>query len=154
MPASKKPSGYERLLAAQTTLGPTAEKSKRNPAFAGAKFIPLPALMELVHPVLIENALILTQGGCPAPVGYVGVLTRIIDALSGDVLAESNMQVPCLPENPQKGIGAVTYGRRTGITCVLAIAEADDDGNACSKPDKTSRPEAGASGGPERKDLW
>lgn len=156
MPAVKLPkqTPFQRLLAAQAELGAKVAKTLKSPAFPKSKYIPLPTLMEIVHPVMQKHGLVLTQGGCLVVDGYVGVATRIIDAESGDLLCESLMQIPCQPGNPQKGIGAVTYGRRTGITCVLAIAEADDDGNACSKPDAGSRPSAGAKGGGDRKDLW
>ena len=120
--------------------------------------------MKLVHPVLQKHGLVLIQGGCEAPQGYVGVLTQIVDGITGRLLVNSELQVPCdvrkinkegqetFESNAQKGIGAVTYGRRTGITSALAIAEEDDDGNEASSADAPQRAEAG--GKTDKKALW
>ena len=143
---------FQALLNAQAELGPTVLKDEVNPAYRGAKYIQLPDLMALVHPVCQKNGLVLIQGGAITGVaGTVGVLTQVVHAATGTLLVNSIIQVPCKENDPQKGIGAVTYGRRTGITSAFAIAEADDDGNEASKEEAPKREN---SGGSTKKDLW
>lgn len=122
---------WGRLTAALAELGPTAPKLATNPGFKNAKFIPLPALMELVRPVLESHGLILSQQMFnPGFPGATGIGTQIIDSISGATLLTSELVLPSDPNNPQKAMHAVTYGRRAGITSILGIAEADDDGNS------------------------
>jgi hypothetical protein len=144
---------FQALLNAQADLGPTVLKDEVNPAYRGAKYIQLPDLMALVHPVCQKHGLVLIQGGAITGVaGTVGVLTQVYHAATGMLLVNSVIQVPCKENDPQKGIGAVTYGRRTGITSAFAIAEADDDGNECTKEEPPKRESSGSPS--DKKDLW
>lgn len=136
--------GYQRLLQAQREIGTGVQKSKVNPAFKSG-YAPLPEVLDTVIPILQRHDLLLVQGQQDlGRNGVVGVVTQIIDALSGLMLISSCFPVPLVDNNPQKATAAVTYGRRTGITSVCALAEKDDDGNFASSRDKQQRPGAGA----------
>lgn len=136
-----KPS--ELFFKAQQALGPTAPKIAQNPHFRSG-YCPLWKLMEIVREALEPNDLYLTQPMAPATRdGYVRVITRIKYKLTGEVVEESDFEIPTPSSDPQKATAAVTYARRTSITSLMGIAEADDDGNeASSTAEKKAKPPA------------
>ncbi len=156
--ATKLRSPYARLAQAMKDLGPTAPKIGNNPHF-NSGFCPLPDLMKIVRPALEANDIMLVQPLFQTSiVGTVGVGTELRCALTGELLVRSELVMPCDPGNPQKATSSITYGRRTGITSILGLAEADDDGNSASKktPRKGSTngtPET-AAGGAAGNDIW
>jgi hypothetical protein len=148
----KAENAYTRLAKAMAELGPTAPKIGNNPHF-NSGFCPLPELMKIVHPVLQSNDLILTQPLFQTGIqGTVGVGTELRCSLTGELLVRSELVMPCDATNPQKATSSVTYGRRTGVTSILGIAEADDDGNTASKKTPKKGGSAPAAGG--SKDIW
>ena len=102
--------------------------SAKNPFFKSA-YLDLSELLQHVTPILNEKGLVLLQ---PLKDGLVG--TQIIDAESGDILAESFLPLPNTLNDPLKIGGCVTYFRRYTLKSLLSIAEVDDDGNLASKP--------------------
>ena len=152
--AQSPASGFQRLLQAQREIGPGIEKSKTNPHFKSG-YVPLDAVLKIVVPALQKLDLLLVQGQQDlGREGVVGVVTQIIDVLTGNVLISSCFPVPLVDNNPQKATAAVTYGRRTGVTSVMSIAETDDDGTYASLKEGKSRPGAGAKTESSPNDGW
>ena len=124
---------HRRFYEALVELGPTAPKLAKNPHF-NSGFCPLPELLKIVCPVLHAHDLYLTQSQSPAShLGLAGLNTYVVSADDGLVVAESHAEIPYVGTDPQKWTTAITYARRTGITSVMALGEADDDGNSASK---------------------
>lgn len=139
--------GFEKLLAAQKKIGTTIKKSEINPHFKSG-YVPLPMLLRVVVPCLQAEGLLLVQAQQDlGRDGVFGVVTQIIEASTGTVIVGSCMPMPLGDANPQKAIGSNTYGKRTGITSLLAIGEEDDDGNKASEAPKQKRAGAGAKTG-------
>jgi len=124
------------LVAAQGGLRPIAKDGK-NPAFR-ARYATLDGIMETVRPALAAHGLAVVQGVVHPETGEGGRLvgitveTRLIHT-SGEWLA-SVVPVP-VAKGDAHGLGsALSYGRRYGISALLALStDEDDDGNAAAK---------------------
>jgi hypothetical protein len=124
------------LVAAQWGLKPIAKDGK-NPAFR-SKYATLDGIMETVRPALAAHGLAVVQGVVHPETGeggrLVGIMveTRLIHT-SGEWLA-SVVPVP-VAKGDAHGLGsALSYGRRYGISALLALStDEDDDGNAAAK---------------------
>ena len=96
------------------------------------KYATLPAILNLVRPVLEKNQLALTQDPVSDEAGRVGCVTRIVHA-SGQWFEYGPFLLPG-GNNAQAAGSAETYARRYVICAVLGIAaDEDDDGAAASK---------------------
>ena len=124
------------LVAAQGALKPIAKDGK-NPAFR-SRYATLDGIMETVRPALAAHGLAVVQGVVHPETGeggrLVGIMveTRLVHT-SGEWLA-SVMPVP-VAKGDAHGLGsALSYGRRYGISALLALStDEDDDGNAAAK---------------------
>jgi hypothetical protein len=124
------------LVAAQAGLKPIAKDGK-NPAFR-SRYATLDGIMETVRPALAAHGLAVVQGVIHPETGeggrLVGIMveTRLIHT-SGEWLA-SVVPVP-VAKGDAHGLGsALSYGRRYGISALLALStDEDDDGNAAAK---------------------
>jgi hypothetical protein len=124
------------LVAAQGALKPIAKDGK-NPAFR-SKYATLDGIMETVRPALAAHGLAVVQGVIHPETGEGGRLvgitveTRLLHT-SGEWLA-SVVPVP-VAKGDAHGLGsALSYGRRYGISALLALStDEDDDGNAAAK---------------------
>jgi hypothetical protein len=124
------------LVAAQAGLKPIAKDGK-NPAFR-SRYATLDGIMETVRPALAAHGLAVVQGVVHPETGeggrLVGIMveTRLIHT-SGEWLA-SVVPVP-VAKGDAHGLGsALSYGRRYGISALLALStDEDDDGNAAAK---------------------
>lgn len=124
------------LVAAQGALKPIAKDGK-NPAFR-SRYATLDGIMETVRPALAAHGLAVVQGVIHPETGeggrLVGIMveTRLIHT-SGEWLA-SVVPVP-VAKGDAHGLGsALSYGRRYGISALLALStDEDDDGNAAAK---------------------
>jgi hypothetical protein len=124
------------LVAAQGGLKPIAKDGK-NPAFR-ARYATLDGIMETVRPALAAHGLAVVQGVIHPETGEGGRLvgitveTRLVHT-SGEWLA-SVVPVP-VAKGDAHGLGsALSYGRRYGISALLALStDEDDDGNAAAK---------------------
>jgi len=130
------------LIATQAAL-PTVPKDKENPFFH-SKYAGLETVMPLALAVLTEHGLGLVQS-----VGHdangATTLTTILMHESGEWIGDTQ---PLLlaKADPQGQGSAITYARRYAVMAMLGlVAEADDDGNAASRPrPATARPKAQA----------
>jgi hypothetical protein len=124
------------LVAAQEGLKPIAKDGK-NPAFR-SRYATLDGIMETVRPALAAHGLAVVQSVVHPETGeggrLVGIMveTRLVHT-SGEWLA-SVMPVP-VAKGDAHGLGsALSYGRRYGISALLALStDEDDDGNAATK---------------------
>jgi hypothetical protein len=124
------------LVAAQAGLKPIAKDGK-NPAFR-SRYATLDGIMETVRPALAAHGLAVVQGVIHPETGeggrLVGIMveTRLIHT-SGEWLA-SVVPVP-VAKGDAHGLGsALSYGRRYGLSALLALStDEDDDGNAAAK---------------------
>ena len=124
------------LVAAQAGLKPIAKDGK-NPAFR-SRYATLDGIMETVRPALAAHGLAVMQGVIHPETGeggrLVGIMveTRLVHT-SGEWLA-SVVPVP-VAKGDAHGLGrALSYGRRYGISALLALStDEDDDGNAAAK---------------------
>lgn len=124
------------LVAAQAGLKPIAKDGK-NPAFR-SRYATLDGIMETVRPALAAHGLAVVQGVVYPETGEGGRLvgitveTRLVHT-SGEWLA-SMVPVP-VAKGDAHGLGsALSYGRRYGISALLALStDEDDDGNAAAK---------------------
>lgn len=105
-------------------------KDRSNSHF-GNKYATLDAIMDAVRAPLAEHGLSIVQGCSETPEGFQ-VWTMLLHK-SGEYLANV-VPVPVNKKDAQ-GIGsAMTYGRRYGVSGILAVAtEEDDDGNNAAK---------------------
>jgi hypothetical protein len=124
------------LVAAQGALKPIA-KDGNNPAFR-SRYATLDGIMETVRPALAAQGLAVVQGVVHPETGeggrLVGIMveTRLVHT-SGEWLA-SVVPVP-VAKGDAHGLGsALSYGRRYGLSALLALStDEDDDGNAAAK---------------------
>ena len=122
---------YSRLLEAKSEIGKVVKNAK-NPHFKN-NYADINAIIETVEPVLIKHGLVLIQ-----PIESGNVVTRIIDAVTGEVL-ESSM--PLSPTaNPQQMGSQITYYRRYTLQSLLSLQAEDDDANAASAPQAKAKP--------------
>lgn len=112
----------------------------RNPHF-GSRYTSLPALLDLVRPILAKHGLAAVQLATSAEGGRVGVETILLHA-SGQYLS-SVIAVTPQKQDPQGAGSAITYCRRYALAAALGIgSEEDDDGNEASKPARQAKPAA------------
>jgi hypothetical protein len=116
---------YSRLLEAKSEIGKVTKNAK-NPHFKN-NYADINAIIETVEPVLIKHGLVLVQ-----PIESGSVVTRIIDAATGEVL-ESSM--PLSPTaNPQQMGSQITYYRRYTLQSLLSLQAEDEDANIVTMP--------------------
>jgi hypothetical protein len=109
-----------------------ATKNAVNPHFKN-QYADLPAVLEAVRPVLNKHGLAVVQH--PGFEDGVCTLTTMLIHKSGEWI-QSESASPISKQDPQ-GIGsAVTYLRRYSLASLMAIGQADDDGNAASGPSR------------------
>ena len=120
-------------------------KDRTNPHFRN-RYATLDAIMDAVRPVLAANGLSIVQGAKETTEGF-NVVTMLCH-VSGQFI--SNVVPVPISKQDAQGVGsALTYGRRYGVSALLALAtDDDDDGNAASKP--PAKPPARPAAKPEQ----
>ena len=123
------------LVAAQKELKAVGKDSV-NPHFKN-KYASLDNIIDAVRPVLGKHGLAVIQSAV-APETIEGRLTGFaVETMlvheSGEWIANAAI-VPVAKADPQGAGGALTYGRRYGLSALLSLSsDEDDDGNAASK---------------------
>ena len=130
------------LVAAQGAFGPITKDGK-NPAFR-SRYATLDGIMAAVRPALAANGLAVVQGVIHPETGDGGKLVGItVESVlvhaSGEWMATA-VPVPVVKADAH-GLGsALSYGRRYGVSALLALTtDEDDDGNAASTPRPAAR---------------
>jgi hypothetical protein len=106
-----------------------AAKSAENPFFK-SKYADLDACWDACREPLSENELAVFQ-----PVrsnGKIVVVTTLLAHSSGEWIEES-LTLIATQDTPQGIVAASTYGRRCGLSGMVGISAADDDGNEASR---------------------
>ena len=114
----------EKLFAIQQSIGKIS-KDATNP-FYKSKYFDINSLLNHLHPLLIENKLILLQ-----PIEDNSVCSVLIDVETGERMV-SSLKLPTI-EDPQKIGSCITYYRRYTLQSLLALQAEDDDANLASK---------------------
>jgi hypothetical protein len=130
------------LVAAQAAF-PSIVKDGKNPAFR-SKYATLDGIMAAVRPALAANGLAVVQGAIhpetdgPKLVGLA--VESVLVHTSGEWMA-TMVPVP-VTKSDAHGLGsALSYGRRYGISALLALTtDEDDDGNAATRPPQRQEP--------------
>ena len=125
------------MLKVQENLQP-ALKDANNP-FTKSKYATLNSVMDSCRDALLSNGIWLCQYPVPAEPGYLGLVTKLTHAESGQW--QSSLAVVPLPKADPQGVGiSMTYMRRYALSAMLGIVtEEDTDGEF--NPDKLNRPQ-------------
>ena len=125
------------MLKVQENLQP-ALKDANNP-FTKSKYATLNSVMDSCRDALLSNGIWLCQYPVPAEPGYLGLVTKLTHAESGQW--QSSLAVVPLPKADPQGVGiSMTYMRRYALSAMLGIVtEEDTDGEFAS--DKSNRPQ-------------
>ena len=125
------------LINVQRQLQP-ATKDADNP-FTKSKYATLNSVMDSCRDALLSNGIWLCQYPVPAEPGYLGLVTKLTHAESGQW--QSSLAVVPLPKADPQGVGiSMTYMRRYALSAMLGIVtEEDTDGEVAS--DKPNRPQ-------------
>ena len=121
-------------LVQATALLRGVAKDSVNPHFK-SKFASLDAIMAEVRPVLAQHGLTVLQGAGTPHTDETGRLTAVtvettVLHVSGEWIS-SSVVMPIAKMDPQGAGAAVSYGRRYGVSALLAIvSDEDDDGNS------------------------
>ncbi len=131
------------LVAAQAQIKGVA-KNSTNPHFK-TKYASLDDIVAAIRPVLASHKLAIVQGACDPIVDHGGSLegfsveTMLIHE-SGEWIANAAI-VPLTKVDAQGAGGAMTYGRRYGLSALLSLAtDEDDDGNVAATPRRAAKP--------------
>ena len=125
------------FVAAQAEME-SAPKSADNPYF-NSRYAPLPAIVEMLRPILAKHELAIMQTFTPHEGESVLLSTTLLHS-SGQWLG-GVLSVPVKKADPQAVGSAITYGRRYSLSALLGVvSDDDDDGNAAA--DATERAEA------------
>ena len=125
------------LINVQRTIQP-AIKDATNP-FVHNRYATLNSVMDSCREALLGNSIWMTQFPVPAEPGYLGLVTKLTHAESGQW--QSSLAVVPLPKADPQGMGsAMTYARRYALSAMLGIVTDDDDGEDAKMPSKTGSP--------------
>jgi hypothetical protein len=129
-PHTAHPTLVAALAAAQGEMR-AADLDRTNPAFK-SRYATLASIMDAIRAPLARHGLAITHTLASQPGGVV-VGTAL---LFGEERLGTEILMP-LPQNatPQAVGSAITYGRRYGVSALLAVvADDDEDGEAVSAP--------------------
>lgn len=120
---------------AQLAMVP-AKKDAINPFF-GKKYADLPSVWDSLHMFRTEG-IVLTQCPMDSPDGYI-VLETQLTHVSGQWM-RSRLKMRGAKDDPQGAGSALTYARRYALGCMTGlVTEEDDDGNAASHPQPSTK---------------
>ena len=127
----------QALIKVQEQLQP-ATKDANNP-FTKSKYAALNSIMDSCRDALLSNGIWLCQYPVPTEPGYLGLVTKLTHAESGQW--QSSLAVVPLPKADPQGVGiSMTYIRRYALSAMLGIVtEEDTDGEFTL--DKLNRPQ-------------
>jgi hypothetical protein len=122
------------LVKAQKAFGP-ALKTATNPHFR-SKYANLSNCIEAVIDALNNNGIFLLQKNYDSPNGIM--VETVFVHESGEMLECGCLFFPAQKNDPQGFMSALTYGRRASLMAACGIAPEDDDGEAATRPTKTT----------------
>ena len=108
-----------------------AKKNSVNPFFK-SDYADLDTVIKSCFPQLTANGLSIIQGNDTCDKGSFYVTTMLLHE-SGQWI-KSKLKMPIGGKKDAQAVGgAVTYGRRYGLSSIAGIGQFDDDGNSISK---------------------
>ena len=110
-------------------------KDSLNPHFK-KRYFDINGMLEVVKPILAKNGLLLLQ-----PILEGNVCSQIFDSETGELVAESSLEMSNGLNAQQKG-SEITYFRRYTLQSLLALEAEDDDANTAATPTAPKAPEA------------
>lgn len=113
-------------------------KSATNTFLKGAKYAPLPDILQLVRPLLSTHGLVIVQDSCSGENNSVVINCTLFHS-SGEWMEFDPLELTPVKTDPQSIGSTISYGRRYKLQTVLNIAaDEDDDGSigSGSDPDK------------------
>ena len=116
-----------------------ATKSANNPHFK-SKYADISAVIDAIKPALIAHGLFFTQHPEPSADGVT--IETWLHHSNGDQLSLGKLYVPANKKDAQGFGAALTYARRYALVTAFGVPTEDDDGNAASKAQKPSYPDA------------
>ena len=117
---------YQKISKIQEEIG-VLSKDAKNPFYKN-RYLTLDRIVSNLQPILIKNKVLVTQ------MPQKEVLTTLVMDLEDESKLESNCQLECPPNDPQKQGSAITYARRYSLGCIFQIqTEEDDDANKTVK---------------------
>ena len=122
------------LVKAQRAYGP-ALKTSTNPHFR-SKYADLSACIEAVIDALNDNGIFLLQKNYDCADGVM--VETVFVHESGEMLECGIVHFPATKRDSQGYASCLTYARRYSIMSACGIAPEDDDGNAATRPAKTT----------------
>ena len=125
------------LINVQRQLQPATKDA--NTPFTKSRYATLNSVPDSCRQALLSNGIRLRQYPVPAEPGYLGLVTKLTHAESGQW--QSSLAVVPLPKADPQGVGiSMTYMRRYALSAMLGIVtEEDTDGEFAS--DKPNRPQ-------------
>jgi len=125
------------LINVQRIIQP-AVKDATNP-FVQNRYATLNSVMDSCREALLGNSIWMTQFPVPAEPGYLGLVTKLTHAESGQW--QSSLAIVPLPKADPQGMGsAMTYARRYALSAMLGIVTDDDDGEDAAMRPKSATP--------------
>jgi hypothetical protein len=106
-------------------------KSATNP-FYNSKYVPLPSILRVLVPKLLEKGCMLHHESEPTGGNQV-VVYSVVTHIETDDQFRVPATIPMEKLNPQEGGKATTYGRRYSTMPQFGIPEYDDDGEGAMK---------------------
>ena len=127
----------QALIKVQQQLQPATKDA--NNSFTKSNYATLNSVMDSCREALLSNGIWLCQYPVPAEPGYLGLVTKLTHAESGQW--QSSLAVVPLPKSDPQGVGiSMTYIRRYALSAMLGIITEEDTGGELS-PDKANRPQ-------------
>ena len=110
-----------------------AKKDSANPFFK-SKYADLESVWDACRELLANNGLAVAQfPGTYCELDHSMSLTTLLTHSSGEWISQE-MSVPVTKPDAQGAGSCLTYMRRYALAAVVGVVQADDDGNAASKP--------------------
>ena len=110
-----------------------------NTPFTKSKYATLNSVMDSCRDALLSNGIWLCQYPVPAEPGYLGLVTKLTHAESGQW--QSSLAVVPLPKADPQGLGiSMTYMRRYALSSMLGIVTEEDTDEEFNS-DKLNRPQ-------------
>ena len=125
------------LINVQRQLQPATKDA--NTPFTKSKYATLNSVMDSCRDALLSNGIWLCQYPVPAEPGYLGLITKLTHAESGQW--QSSLAVVPLPKADPQGLGiSMTYMRRYALSSMLGIVTEEDTDEEFNS-DKLNRPQ-------------
>ena len=125
------------LINVQRQLQPATKDA--NTPFTKSKYATLNSVMDSCRDALLSNGIWLCQYPVPAEPGYLGLVTKLTHAESGQW--QSSLAVVPLPKADPQGLGiSMTYMRRYALSSMLGIVTEEDTDEEFNS-DKLNRPQ-------------